>query len=52
MSERYIKLQIETVINKLLYKKNIIDKILYEDTSRKLDRLLFEENKKNNLLKS
>ena len=46
MNERYIKLQIESVVNNLLYKKNIIEKKLYEETSKKLDKLLFEENKK------
>ena len=46
MNERYIKLKIEAVVNKLLYSKNIIEKNIYEETSKKLDRLLFEENKK------
>lgn len=46
MNERYIKLKIEAVVNKLLYNKNIIEKNLYEETSKKLDKLLFEENKK------
>ncbi len=46
MNERYIKLRIEAVVNKLLYNKNIIEKNLYEETSKKLDKLLFEENKK------
>ena len=46
MNERYIKLQIESVVNKLLYRKNIIEKKLYEETSKKLDKLIFEENKK------
>lgn len=49
MKDRYIKLKIELVVNKLLYKKNIINKNLYEQTSKKIDKLLFEENK-NNLL--
>lgn len=46
MNERYIKLQIESVVNQLLYSKNIIEKVLYEETSKKIDKLLFEENKK------
>lgn len=46
MNERYIKLKIEAVVNKLLYNKNIIEKNIYEETSKKLDKLLFEENKK------
>ena len=46
MNERYINLKIEAVVNKLLYNKNIIEKNLYEETSKKLDKLLFEENKK------
>ena len=46
MKDRYIKLKIELVVNKLLYNKNIIDKNLYEQTSKKIDKLLFEENKK------
>ena len=46
MKDRYIKLKIELVVNKLLYKKNIINKNLYEQTSKKIDKLLFEENKK------
>ena len=46
MNERYIKLRIEAVVNKLLYNKNIIEKNLYEETSKNLHKLLFEENKK------
>lgn len=46
MNERYIKLKIEAVVNKLLYKKNVIEKNVYEETSKKLDKLLFEEDKK------
>lgn len=46
MNERYIKLKIEAVVNKMLYSKNIIKKNIYEETSKKLDKLLFEENKK------
>lgn len=50
MNDRFIKLQIDAIVNKLLYKKNVIDKTLYEDVSRKIDKLIFEESKKNNLL--
>ena len=46
MNERYIKLKIEAVVNKLLYSKNIIEKNIYEETSKKLDKLLYEGNKK------
>ena len=46
MNERVIQLKIETVVNKLLYNKNIIQKELYEETSKKIDRLLFEQAKK------
>lgn len=46
MNERYIKLKIEEVVNKLLYKKKVIEKNIYEETSKKLDKLLFEESKK------
>lgn len=46
MNEIYIQLKIEMVINKLLYQKNIIEKNLYEETSKKIDKLLFDENKK------
>lgn len=46
MNERVIQLNIESVVNKLLYKRNIIEKELYEETSKKIDRLLFEQTKK------
>ena len=46
LEDRYIKLKIEYIINKLLYEKYVIDKNLYEQASKKIDRLLFEENKK------
>lgn len=46
MNERYIRLKIEAVVNKLLYNKNVIEKNTYEETSKKLDELLFEEDKK------
>ena len=46
MNEKYLKLKKKTVINKILYKKNIIDKNVFEKTSTKLDKLMFEGNKK------
>lgn len=46
MNERYLKLQIESVNNKILYKKNVIEKVLYEETSKKIEELLWEELKK------
>ena len=46
MNEKYLKLKMESVVNKLLYKKNIIDKNVFEKTSTKLDKLMFEEIKK------
>lgn len=46
MNEKYLKLKIESVVNKLLYKKNVIDKNIFRRTSAKLDKLMFEENKK------
>lgn len=46
MNEKYLKLKIEYVVNKLLYQKNVIDKNLFQKTSKKLERLIFEENKK------
>ena len=39
-------LKIEYVVNDLLYEKDVIDKNLYEQVSKKIDKLLFEENKK------
>lgn len=47
MSDRLIKLKIEAIVNKLLFEKNIIEKSLYEETLKKLDRLIFEEQKNN-----
>ena len=46
MQDRYIKLKIEYVVNNLLYEKDVIDKNLYEQVSKRIDKLLFEENKK------
>lgn len=46
MNERYIKLQIEAVVNKLLYSKEVIEKNTYQEVDAKLDKLVFEEDKK------
>lgn len=46
MNEKYLKLKIEAVVNKILYKKNIINKNIFEKTSLKLDKLMLEEDKK------
>ena len=46
MNEKYIKLKIEYIINKILYKKNIIEKDMYNYTAKKLDKLLFEKKNK------
>ena len=41
-----MKLKIEFVVNKILYRKNIIDKELFENTSRKIESFIWEETKK------
>ena len=46
MEERILKLKLEVSINKILYNKNIISKNLYEETNRKLNKIIFIENKK------
>ncbi len=46
MKDKYIKLKIQAIINKALYKKNEISKISYEQISKQIDKLLFEEIKK------
>lgn len=43
MEEKYMKLKIEFVINKILYQKGIIPKDMYEKTAQKIDKLLLEE---------
>ncbi len=45
VAERILKLKLEESINKILYKKNIISKNLYEETNRKLNKMIFIENK-------
>lgn len=46
MNQKYFKLKIESIINKMLYDNNVIDKDIYEKMSLKLEKLLFEEKKK------
>ena len=41
MKEKYMKLKIELVVNKILYRKNVI-----ENASRKIESLIWEETKK------
>lgn len=45
MQDRYIMLKIEMVVNRILYKKAIIDKQEYEQTEKMIDKLLFKESK-------
>lgn len=45
MNKKAIILHIETVINKSLYKKNIIEKNLYEETQKRINKLLFDNSK-------
>ena len=47
MKEIYIKLKIESVVNKILYQKKRIEKDIFQETAIKLEKLLFEENNKN-----
>lgn len=46
MDDRYMMLKIESLVNKLLYAENYIDKRKYERVSKRIDKLLFEEEKK------
>ena len=46
MIDRYTMLKIEALVNKALYIENVIDKREYERVSKRLEKLLFEENKK------
>lgn len=47
MEDRYMKLKFERVINRILYVEGVIDEKKYKIVSKKLDKLLFEEHKKN-----
>lgn len=46
MDDRYMMLKIESLVNKMLYVENYIDKRKYERVSKRIDKLLFEEEKK------
>ena len=47
MEDRYSMLKIEEVVNRILYVEGAIDEKKYKRESKKLDKLLFEESKKN-----
>ena len=42
-----MKLKLERVINRILYMEGVIDEKKYKRVSKKLDKLLFDEHKKN-----
>ena len=42
-----MKLKFEVVINRILYVEGVIDEKNYKRVSKRLDKLLFQENKKN-----
>ncbi len=42
-----MKLKLEVVINRILNVEGVIDEKKYKRVSKKLDKLLFEESKKN-----
>ena len=47
MEDRYMKLEFERVINRILYVEGVIDEKKYKRVLKKLDKLLFElDNKK------
>ena len=43
LEDIHIKLKLESAVNKILFNKNLIDKNLYEETSKKIDKLLFKK---------
>ena len=47
MEDRYMKLKLERVINRILYVEGVIDEKKYRRVSKRLDKLLFDEHKKN-----
>ncbi len=47
---RYEKLKIEKIVNNALYRENVIDKRIYDKMEKKLEKLLFEESNKNDLI--
>lgn len=44
MNEKYVNIEIEQIVNKLLYKKKIIDKSMYEKVASKLNKLLYKKD--------
>ena len=48
MNDNYVKLLIELTINKIFYKKNIINKDMYEKTDLKIEELLRKNNTSKN----
>ena len=44
MQDKYIVLKIESVVNKILYNKNVIDKNLYEKTQEQIDRSISQQS--------
>ena len=46
MRERIIDLKIEVIVNKLLYRKNIIDQSQYQNALKQIDKKIFEEKNK------
>lgn len=42
-----MKFKFERVINKILYVEGVIDEKKYKRVSKRLDKLLFDEHKKN-----
>ena len=46
MRERIIDLKIEVIVNKLLYKKNIIEQSQYQNALKQIDKKIFEEKNK------
>ena len=47
MEDKYVKLKIETVVNKILYEEGVINEKMYKHILKKLDKKLYEESKKN-----
>ena len=47
MEDRYMKLKFERVINRILYVEGVIDEKKSKRGSKRLDKLLFDEHKKN-----
>lgn len=44
MREEFIKYTIEDIVNEQLYEKQIIDESTYEIVSKKLQKLLYNQN--------